>query len=113
MLKRLDILSYIEAEQPVGRRTLARQLGMTERVLRREVGDLSQLNMIKVDAKGISISESGKQTLKDVEPFLTLIESRNDLAAKDRKSTRLNSSYVAISYAVFCLKKKKKQKKKH
>src|SRR5690625_5706198 len=28
---------------------------------------------------------------------------------KDRKSTRLNSSHVAISYAVFCLKTKKKQ----
>src|SRR5437660_3222333 len=29
----------------------------------------------------------------------------------DRKSTRLNSSHVAISYAVFCLKKKKKKRK--
>src|SRR5207253_1261426 len=29
---------------------------------------------------------------------------------RDRKSTRLNSSHVAISYAVFCLKKKKKKK---
>src|SRR5690625_5534735 len=29
-----------------------------------------------------------------------------DERAKDRKSTRLNSSHVAISYAVFCLKKK-------
>src|SRR5690625_2414447 len=29
-------------------------------------------------------------------------------AVRDRKSTRLNSSHVAISYAVFCLKKKKK-----
>src|SRR5690349_23798628 len=28
----------------------------------------------------------------------------------DRKSTRLNSSHVEISYAVFCLKKKKKNK---
>src|SRR5690554_7064370 len=28
----------------------------------------------------------------------------------DRKSTRLNSSHVRISYAVFCLKKKKKKK---
>src|SRR5690625_5603141 len=28
----------------------------------------------------------------------------------DRKSTRLNSSHVAISYAVFCLKKKKSQR---
>src|SRR2546426_4613284 len=30
-------------------------------------------------------------------------------AAPDRKSTRLNSSHLVISYAVFCLKKKKKQ----
>src|SRR5690606_41799844 len=30
--------------------------------------------------------------------------------AKDRKSTRLNSSHVKISYAVFCLKKKIKEK---
>src|SRR5690606_41417806 len=29
-------------------------------------------------------------------------------AGKDRKSTRLNSSHVKISYAVFCLKKKKR-----
>src|SRR5699024_12692171 len=28
------------------------------------------------------------------------------IAARDRKSTRLNSSHVSISYAVFCLKKK-------
>src|SRR5215475_15254520 len=42
-------------------------------------------------------------------------------ARRDRKSTRLNSSHVKISYAVFCLKKKKKKppclhpinKKKH
>src|SRR5439155_16685193 len=33
-----------------------------------------------------------------------------DPPAEDRKSTRLNSSHVAISYAVFCLKKKKKNK---
>src|SRR2546430_13460271 len=31
-----------------------------------------------------------------------------EVAGKDRKSTRLNSSHSQISYAVFCLKKKKK-----
>src|SRR5207253_9351294 len=34
---------------------------------------------------------------------------RERLQYPDRKSTRLNSSHVAISYAVFCLKKKKKK----
>src|SRR5438445_5242163 len=32
--------------------------------------------------------------------------------SRDRKSTRLNSSHANISYAVFCLKKKKKQVKR-
>src|SRR3712207_8112500 len=32
--------------------------------------------------------------------------------ARDRKSTRLNSSHANISYAVFCLKKKKKKESK-
>src|SRR5690606_39726441 len=47
----------------------------------------------------------------------TFTKERPDAANKakkitDRKSTRLNSSHVKISYAVFCLKKKKKQKNK-
>src|SRR5207244_12363830 len=35
--------------------------------------------------------------------------SRTSPAPRDRKSTRLNSSHQIISYAVFCLKKKKEQ----
>src|SRR5437879_9029060 len=37
-----------------------------------------------------------------------LKESAGAVLSKDRKSTRLNSSHRCISYAVFCLKKKKK-----
>src|SRR5256886_6965082 len=37
----------------------------------------------------------------------------NPTALRDRKSTRLNSSHSQISYAVFCLKKKKKSKKEN
>src|SRR4051812_49545220 len=58
------------------------------------------------------------------DPYLSrqLKELRHDLAAAlatlpptllDRKSTRLNSSHMSISYAVFCLKKKKKPASKH
>src|SRR5690554_6980282 len=43
-------------------------------------------------------------------PSLRTAHSPNG-AFLDRKSTRLNSSHVRISYAVFCLKKKKKTKK--
>src|SRR5258707_4516628 len=37
--------------------------------------------------------------------FPTALRSRKEVAHKDRKSTRLNSSHANISYAVFCLKK--------
>src|SRR5690606_41611160 len=41
---------------------------------------------------------------------LSRFHSSSTLSSKsDRKSTRLNSSHVKISYAVFCLKKKKRQ----
>src|SRR5438045_5670627 len=36
--------------------------------------------------------------------------SESKAGRRDRKSTRLNSSHLGISYAVFCLKKKKKKK---
>src|SRR2546430_12225773 len=45
-----------------------------------------------------------------IEPirFLHVAGSRQEQSFLDRKSTRLNSSHSQISYAVFCLKKKKK-----
>src|SRR5438874_7938720 len=50
-------------------------------------------------------STSSRRTLLQLEQMLVQV------SGPDRKSTRLNSSHVEISYAVFCLKKKKKIKK--
>src|SRR5690625_7901215 len=56
----------------------------------------------------LPISAISKNWPKSIPPCRT---RRKSLPARwqglDRKSTRLNSSHVAISYAVFCLKKKK------
>src|SRR5205809_3461112 len=40
-------------------------------------------------------------------PLLGVVREQRDAALQDRKSTRLNSSHGYISYAAFCLKKKK------
>src|SRR5690625_5581850 len=50
-----------------------------------------------------------KQLTKQIEICKNSVPFYKDI---DRKSTRLNSSHVAISYAVFCLKNKKKKIKK-
>src|SRR3712207_7367763 len=45
-------------------------------------------------------------------PSNVAIQAMYSPPGRDRKSTRLNSSHANISYAVFCLKKKKKTNKK-
>src|SRR5260221_10130683 len=46
----------------------------------------------------------------ELDPKLRSADPLVDQQVEDRKSTRLNSSHTVISYAVFCLKKKKKNK---
>src|SRR5690606_28451237 len=71
------------------------------------------------DAVSGGNSESGRQLVKHLPArvdqfFVSLDHTEINFGAiqlqgrLDRKSTRLNSSHVKISYAVFCLKKKKK-----
>src|SRR5690625_6260550 len=57
-------------------------------------------------AEGVDAGESTAQLRERVAEALQVDRQR---FSKDRKSTRLNSSHVAISYAVFCLKKKKRR----
>src|SRR5437588_8369171 len=49
----------------------------------------------------------GKPVQEEVEAVMGDRQDPGDQDDRDRKSTRLNSSHTVISYAVFCLKKKK------
>src|SRR5439155_5989538 len=62
--------------------------------LARRYGDRVRVNAV---APGFFVTEQNRNVLLNPDGSYT-----------ERKSTRLNSSHVAISYAVFCLKKKKK-----
>src|SRR3712207_7577616 len=57
----------------------------------------------------IEFSASDEQV--DEATQVVSVRGEIDLFTADRKSTRLNSSHANISYAVFCLKKKKKHKR--
>src|SRR2546427_8862685 len=65
-----------------------------------------------VDALALAARELVREQLALLGPQADLGEqlghARLALGRRDRKSTRLNSSHSQISYAVFCLKKKKK-----
>src|SRR5204863_9398157 len=66
---------------------------------------------ISSNTQRISISPDDRWvfTADQTKPQLAVIDTAKNQVAHwiDRKSTRLNSSHVEISYAVFCLKKKK------
>src|SRR5690625_6136163 len=66
----------------------------------REEAEPFKFKVEKVTDDSITLSWNNVSKIKD---FIIYAEDYK----KDRKSTRLNSSHVAISYAVFCLKKKK------
>src|SRR5690625_7079361 len=59
---------------------------------------------------GFLSPEIAIEIVSDIESVVvntkTVVTIKNNTPNTDRKSTRLNSSHVAISYAVFCLKKK-------
>src|SRR5690625_3918420 len=67
-----------------------------------DLGDAAGLMEVRsnVAAAGFQVADQGRPA----PDLLEVIDAQLD--AEDRKSTRLNSSHVAISYAVFCLKKK-------
>src|SRR6266498_5446045 len=69
-----------------------------------EDGNLGRSRNLFGDATEHASSDTG--------PAVTTYHDQvgTQLVCRDRKSTRLNSSHVRISYAVFCLKKKKKKK---
>src|SRR5690625_5579198 len=69
-------------------------------------GTLGEASTLKNDEKLDLVAK----TLDFVDhklPVIMNVAEQTTAEAIDRKSTRLNSSHVAISYAVFCLKKKK------
>src|SRR5256886_10035936 len=70
------------------------------------VTDAERMEVVLEDAL-ILIHEKKISVMKDMLPLLEQVARSGKPFLIDRKSTRLNSSHSQISYAVFCLKKKK------
>src|SRR5256885_5103476 len=75
-----------------------------ERVDAGGVGELVERRLQRERADRFT-RRAGERRRRHVEPDQPL--HGLEVGARDRKSTRLNSSHLVISYAVFCLKKKK------
>ncbi|MFD2444666.1 sugar-binding transcriptional regulator [Bacillus sp. CGMCC 1.16607] len=70
MQKRYHILQYIYRMQPVGRRSLAQSLGLTERVLRSEVDFLKDQHLISVKSVGMEVTSIGIDLLEKLDSVM-------------------------------------------
>ncbi|MFD0957944.1 sugar-binding transcriptional regulator [Paenibacillus chungangensis] len=69
MRKRYAILHQVMLSDTIGRRTLATEMAMTERVLRAEIDFLKEQGLLDIHSAGMRISEAGKELLEQLEPL--------------------------------------------
>src|SRR5438094_4563849 len=86
---RLRLLGRLSADGPLSITRLSRGSGVTRQAITKHLHTLGAAGLVRH-------ARRGRERLWELD--------------RDRKSTRLNSSHRTISYAVFCLKKKKKKK---
>src|SRR5437870_9080704 len=101
-LKRLRTFVVVADLGTVSKAAL--RLRISQSALSRQISDLEYefgFKLFDRIGRRLFLTTRGEQLLGDCRGVLS------QLGSLDRKSTRLNSSHVAISYAVFCLKKKK------
>lgn len=79
MGKRYRILQYLRLMQPVGRRTLAVSLDLSERVLRTEVTFLKNQGLITIYPSGMTLSDEGEKLLEGMEAAMKIAFGLEDL----------------------------------
>jgi central glycolytic genes regulator len=96
MQKRYRILQYIQLMQPIGRRSLATSLKISERVLRAEVQFLKGQNLIVIHSLGMSVTADGILVLRELEDMIREYTGLKELEEKLRQKLNLNDVVVVL-----------------
>jgi central glycolytic genes regulator len=94
MQKRYQILRSIQFLQPVGRRSLAQNLGLTERVLRSEVEFLKNQDLISIKTSGMIMTDDGMKLLDKIEDMMREISGINEMEKKLQSLLNLNEIVI-------------------
>ena len=85
MQKRYQILRSIQLTEPVGRRTLAEMLGMTERILRSEADFLKSRKLIEIKTAGMRVTGNGRALLLKLDEMMREISGIRQLERQLKK----------------------------
>lgn len=84
--KRYDILHRISISGTVGRRSLAAQVDMTERMLRAELDILRAQGLLEAGTAGMTLTEAGKQVVEEMEPLVKEMFGLSELEEQVRSA---------------------------
>lgn len=85
ILERYQILRNIFWMQPVGRRTLAEKLGVSERSLRTDTDDLRQQNLLVVSKSGMHLTPEGLAVVEGLSQLMDAIGGHNQIQRRIQK----------------------------
>ena len=77
--KRYNVLRTIFYNQPIGRRMLASELNLGERVVRNEIDLLKSQNLIEINTPGMTVTKDGQHVLEGLKEFIHQIKGLNDI----------------------------------
>nr|WP_245173062.1 sugar-binding domain-containing protein [Clostridium tertium] len=77
--KRYSILRTIYYNQPIGRRVLANQLDLGERIVRTEISFLKSQNLIEINTPGMTVTEEGQEVVNKLKDFIHEIKGLSDI----------------------------------
>nr|WP_207733744.1 MULTISPECIES: sugar-binding domain-containing protein [unclassified Clostridium] len=77
--KRYSILRTIYYNQPIGRRVLANQLDLGERIVRTEISFLKSQNLIEINTPGMTVTEEGQEIVDKLKDFIHEIKGLSDI----------------------------------
>src|SRR2546426_4583579 len=103
-------MNQIATGFPAARRTFSRpprlRVHMSEDTTAVRRISVSEARVLLDAGRGVLVDVRGRRLYEQSHAAGAVSRPRGLRPAQDRKSTRLNSSHLVISYAVFCLKKK-------
>ncbi|WP_243388290.1 sugar-binding transcriptional regulator [Bacillus kexueae] len=94
MQKRVYILQHIRVMQPVGRRSLSNNLGISERVLRGEVQFLKEQDLIHIHPSGMTLTEQGAELLPAMEEMVKEVSGLSIMEEKLKRALNLKEVIV-------------------
>ncbi|MBB5173459.1 sugar-binding transcriptional regulator [Texcoconibacillus texcoconensis] len=94
LTERYRILRFLRLMQPIGRRTLANNLNVSERVLRSEVTFLKEQGLVYFGTSGMTLTEQGHNLLVQLEDVMHEVFDLADMEAKLAKKLGISNVYI-------------------